>query len=64
MQVAGGLVRLASQSIGVIIGAIIPVWICIDIGSRVRIDVRPGSIVSIRIGLNIAPVESTEYPQA
>jgi hypothetical protein len=52
-------VRLASQSIGVIIGAIIPVWICIDIGSRVRIDVRPGSIVSIRIGLNIAPVEST-----
>ena len=59
MQVAGGLVRLTSQSIGVIIGAIIPVWIRIDIGSRVRIDVWPGSVVSIRIGLNIAPVEST-----
>jgi hypothetical protein len=64
MMVSGGVLRLTSQSIGVIIGAIIPVWIRIDIGSRVCINIRPGSVVSIRIGLNIASVESTQYPQA
>jgi hypothetical protein len=57
-------VRLTFPSIGVIIGAIIPVWIRIDIGSRVRIDVRPGSVVPIRIGLNIAPIDGSQYPQA
>jgi len=64
MMVSGGVLRLISQAIGVIIGAIIPVWIRIDIGSGVCINIRPGSVVSIRIGLNITSVESTQYPQA
>jgi hypothetical protein len=51
-------------SIGVIIGDIIPRWIGIDIGSRIGIDIRPGSVVSIRIRRNIASIESAQYPQA
>ena len=56
--------RLTSQSIGVIIGAIIPAWIRIDIGWGVCIHIRPGSVVPIRIGLNIAPIDGTQYPKA
>jgi hypothetical protein len=62
--IASGVLRLTSRSIGVIIGNIIPRWIGIDIGSRIGIDIRPGSVVSIRIGRNIASVESAQYPQA
>ena len=56
--------RLTSPSIRVIIGAIIPAWIRIDIGSGGCIHIRPGSIVPIRIGLNIAPTDGTQYPKA
>jgi hypothetical protein len=56
MPVSGALLRLTSQSIGVIIGGIMPVGIDVDIGSRIRIGIRPGSVVSIRIGLNITSV--------
>jgi hypothetical protein len=62
--IASGVVCLTSRSIGVIIGNIIPRWIGIDIGSRIGIDIRPGSVVSIRIGRNIASIESAQYPQA
>jgi hypothetical protein len=64
MLVSSGVLRLTSRLIGVIIGNIIPRWIGIDIGSRIGIDIRPGSVVSIRIGRNIASVESVQYPQA
>jgi hypothetical protein len=62
--IASGVVCLTSPSIGVIIGDIIPRWIGIDIGSRIGIGIRPGSVVCIRIGRNIASIESAQYPQA
>jgi hypothetical protein len=64
MPIASGVLRFTSRLIGVIIGNIIPRWIGIDIGSRIGIDIRPGSVVPIRIGRNIASIESAQYPQA
>jgi len=48
----------------IIIVAIISVWIHIDIGSGVCIDIRPWSVVCIRIGFNITSAESIQYPKA
>jgi hypothetical protein len=63
MLVSRGVLRFTSRSIGVIIGNIIPRRIGIDIGSRIGIDIRPGSVVSIRIRRNIASIESAQYPR-
>jgi hypothetical protein len=48
----------------IIIVAIIPIWIRIDIGSGVCIDIGPGSVVCIRIGFNITSIEGAQYSKA
>ena len=52
--------------LGIVIGDTISAWICIAIGAGVRIDIRLGSVVSIRIwiGLNIASIDHTQYPKS
>jgi len=48
----------------IIIGSIIPARIPIDVGLRICIDIGSRSIVSIRIGLDIASIDRTQYPEA
>jgi hypothetical protein len=48
----------------IIIVAIIPIWIRIDVGSRVCIDIGPGSVVCIGIRFDITSIQGAQYSKA